>query len=68
VVLLMSVSLAYKQTMNSNALSYLFWFYSGAVSAMAMRVRRASTPVSSNRARLFAAPPIHGSLPESVAK
>jgi cation transporter-like permease len=68
VVLLMSVSLAYKQTMNSNALSYLFWFYSGAVSAMAMRVRRADTPIGSSRVRLFAAPPIQGSLPRSVAK
>jgi hypothetical protein len=66
VVLLMSVSLAYKQTMNSNALSYLFWFYSGAVSAMAMRVRRNRHHPGRSRAGVFASPGIRGSLPSSA--
>jgi hypothetical protein len=43
VVIIMSATMFYANTMESVALSYLFWFYSGVVCAAAMRVRRQVT-------------------------
>jgi hypothetical protein len=52
VVVLMTVSMVYKGTMQLNALGYLFWFYSGVVSAAAMRVRRGlAVAATTERAR-----------------
>ncbi|MCI0628872.1 MAG: hypothetical protein L0387_45715 [Acidobacteria bacterium] len=36
------IAMFYKTTINSNALSYLFWLYSGVVAAASMRVRHAA--------------------------
>lgn len=40
VVSIMFIAMFYKKTIGSDALSYLFWFYSGVVVAASMRVRR----------------------------
>jgi hypothetical protein len=42
VVCVMFIAMFYKVTIASNALSYLFWFYSGVVAAAALRVRAGS--------------------------
>jgi hypothetical protein len=42
VVGIMFLAWFYKQTVGSDALSYLFWFYSGVIAAASMRIRRES--------------------------
>jgi hypothetical protein len=40
---IMFIAWFYKKTVGSDALSYLFWFYSGVIAAASMRIRRRST-------------------------
>jgi hypothetical protein len=66
VVLLMLASMVYKGTIQSNALSYVFWFYSGLISATAMRVRRSSNSVTRSGAGVASAPRIGQSRPRTA--
>jgi len=62
------VGMFYKNTLNSNALGYLFWFYSGVVVALASEVRRTSSARDSTSRNIEAAhvPPVHARIRRDV--
>jgi hypothetical protein len=50
---IMFIAWFYKKTVGSDALSYLFWFYSGVIAAASLRIRRkgiAKEPATSRNA------------------
>ena len=52
VVGMIFLSWFYKKTVTSDALSYLFWFYSGVIAAASMRMRRDDIVRASTSARV----------------